>query len=611
MQDHVLKLLKQLNDELRESISVVIEKRPPFEQQIPQNDSDSGDEESGEDGRITELGMRLCSIRDILSKLNKLAFKIRNSNLRSISLKPLLYREFVSVAGDESGMNQHKDMEATQELRGVGDHLSTESGELNLTEGQTDIFDRYAEFDCRYMTELFESICEVSDVPQNRILFERLTKAITTRRRIIRYWSRHADKLATGTQNFLGPPMGFGGTKLSSQSHVGEEEAPKLHASGKPESVAQTATSYADTELTTAYNEKKRGNIDSTPVISYISTTWNIHGNVVEVPLLPLPANKGSDFISTLTIHRFVLIALCYLQQPTARDKSGKTIYSEIFSRICALTTSVMKRIGCMGGGVSGPNMKHPAAVFETPRQLADHLCTEHTDNLPETQIPDLVELGEASLEDERERCPICLDKDTFIKSRTTHLANHLERVALFALSRGETEESGLSNAAKGAKTAESRGSLSSISLVFTDRGFISMTLAHKYGKRWMNRTTSLRTKENSTSNAPRPPIANQQGMLPPMFQKGSGVLLTPMGGRYLRILNMRYNTVREGWEYQMVYMSKQGRRLYEKGRRFPETDLCQAPSPADNFFFHDFFAGSSSGPSLAEFTARGGSGRS
>lgn len=117
---------------------------------------------------------------------------------------------------------------------------------------------------------------------------------------------------------------------------------------------------------------------------------------------------------------------------------------------------------------------EHSNAFFRSPELLTNHLRTPHTSSLTKSQISDLVDVAETSLIDERTFCPICLIDGPFQKGLHNHLANHLERIALFALPRGIGEavegSNASSNAAQG-MGARSQNSWSSDSLAFSDHG--------------------------------------------------------------------------------------------------------------------------------------------
>jgi hypothetical protein len=80
----------------------------------------------------------------------------------------------------------------------------------------------------------------------------------------------------------------------------------------------------------------------------------------------------------------------------------------------------------------------------ESSAGLEDHLRREHSDTLPETQLPAIVKVGETTTVEIRSRCPICcVSSDTEgLGDFHNHVANHLERIATFALPTGTGDDS-------------------------------------------------------------------------------------------------------------------------------------------------------------------------
>lgn len=84
------------------------------------------------------------------------------------------------------------------------------------------------------------------------------------------------------------------------------------------------------------------------------------------------------------------------------------------------------------------------------------------------------MDVTETSLVDNRPHCPICLADGPFAKGLENHVANHLERIAAFALPRGLTRGAGDSDAGSNAsqrRSANSQASKESGSLTFSDTG--------------------------------------------------------------------------------------------------------------------------------------------
>jgi hypothetical protein len=187
-------------DEINVGLEVINEVRLPLEEQ-PRTKSQSDDEDSSEssqdeaDGnsspvRRTELAQHLSTITAVMADLYKLSFKIRSPSSRSMAVKAMLYKE-----------------------------VDKETG--------VDLFSVYSESDRRHVEESLKELRKDRASPQlegqrdYQFLVDRLSKAVTNRRRYFRYWRRHATKLATMVgdsvveQKQLIPPIsGFKSTGL-------------------------------------------------------------------------------------------------------------------------------------------------------------------------------------------------------------------------------------------------------------------------------------------------------------------------------------------------------------------------------------------------------------
>ncbi len=65
-----------------------------------------------------------------------------------------------------------------------------------------------------------------------------------------------------------------------------------------------------------------------------------------------------------------------------------------------------------------------------------------HPDKILETELPILLDMCERpACSDEKDACPLCLEELTLLELRS-HLAAHLEDLALFVLPAGTDEES-------------------------------------------------------------------------------------------------------------------------------------------------------------------------
>lgn len=214
---------------------------------------DSSEEESeieNEDRLIaTELSQHVLTVMDILADLYKLSFRIRSAVTRTKSLKPTLYKEI-----DE--------------------------------ETRVDKFEEYAHYDYNHVLESFKQLRKDTAERMSKILFEssekelegmylveRLAITITKRRRVLCYWQRHAKKLLDAPDVPKGDTVPKGATAHLNASQL-----------------------LSGTEATT-YDRKLDDSLDRQSVISYVSTAFDVHGNVVDLPPAPVAASRGSEFV--------------------------------------------------------------------------------------------------------------------------------------------------------------------------------------------------------------------------------------------------------------------------------------------------------------------------
>ena len=104
---------------------------------------------------------------------------------------------------------------------------------------------------------------------------------------------------------------------------------------------------------------------------------------------------------------------------------------------------------------------------------MTAHYRQEHGNGLEDEQIASLTELSAIDLPDERTNCPICLAPSPFENGTANHIANHLERVALFSLPRSviEAENSVEGSGASQRLGVGSTNSSLSTSLNFDEEG--------------------------------------------------------------------------------------------------------------------------------------------
>jgi hypothetical protein len=110
---------------------------------------------------------------------------------------------------------------------------------------------------------------------------------------------------------------------------------------------------------------------------------------------------------------------------------------------------------------------EHPDAVFPSQSGLEHHLRQMHLDSFPESQLVTITKVGEATTIDTRGQCPICrVPTDTEgLGDLQSHIANHLERIATFALPHGMEEDSDGASSIAGPGSTSSKSLLGSVSI--------------------------------------------------------------------------------------------------------------------------------------------------
>jgi len=110
---------------------------------------------------------------------------------------------------------------------------------------------------------------------------------------------------------------------------------------------------------------------------------------------------------------------------------------------------------------------EHINAVFRSSSSLEDHLHRGHPGSFPEEQLSSIIRVGETSAIDLRQACPICFVAVTMERGLQNHIANHLERLAVFALPKDvDSTEGELDGASSAASRGRSVGSSASQHLI-------------------------------------------------------------------------------------------------------------------------------------------------
>ncbi|KAF4960065.1 hypothetical protein FSARC_10560 [Fusarium sarcochroum] len=410
MQSNISKLLQQLNTVLKESIAVTSGVRLPFdEQSVPSDvsDEESASESDIDDGpELKELSVRVSSIADIQRNLYQLGYKIRDPSTRPTSTKATWIRQI----DDETNV---------------------------------DLFDKLYEFDKGHVTEFFDSIRQGRKAPDNShdALLERLTSSNTLRRKYFNYWKKHAEKLNSRADSLIPVPQ-LAQVSLSDRSKV-EDNSRVRQEQLALDIEQQTYMSKTDA---TPYDPAKDNETEKGTVISTSSTAIDADGKGVDIPKAPAEAIEGKPFACPYCA------VLCPPKQGRTKGWKAHVLY-DLQPYVCTYEN-------CTRGNELYRSRKrwveheetahrcswrcrdHPDVLYATSDGLRSHFLLEHDRSLNSEQVDDLLRISTVGRADDRGSCPICFEQQPFSKGLTNHLANHLERIALFALPMTVLEDS-------------------------------------------------------------------------------------------------------------------------------------------------------------------------
>ncbi|KAK6541415.1 hypothetical protein TWF694_007227 [Orbilia ellipsospora] len=416
VRSNVLKHLARLNQTLVESTEVTSGARLPFEQQPRPEDSSSecsSSEESESDDELPkELVLHMGAINEILSDLYKLSFKIRNSSTRPTSN---LRIELYSEVDEETGIDK---------------------------------FAAYEEFDKRYIedslrqlrqdaTKEMETISpEITETDQ--YLIHRLVATMNKRRKTLRYWQRHANKLAVvpkEPKEIVKPPRGL--ELKPAYTEIRSVEKPGKQIQLLPSVVAKTILSKTEA---TKFDKRLDDVLETQSVISYASRATDIYENDVELPAPPAAAFNGPEF----------LCPYCGIVCPARHGerRAWKAhILRDLQPYICTYkecenghhifsSQTTWLEHERLGHRQIWQCYEHVEPKFWSKEALQHHLEAEHGDDLTEVQIQNLIQISELSVEDTRTACPFCLLEGPFPKGFENHMAFHMRKLATFSVSR-------------------------------------------------------------------------------------------------------------------------------------------------------------------------------
>ncbi|KAK1750545.1 hypothetical protein QBC47DRAFT_331655 [Echria macrotheca] len=446
MLSNVTNLLQQLQSNLAESSAVVSGTRLPFEAMEPPADLSDSDMTDEEDDLVNELAMRLSSIVDVLKSLYILGFKIRNPMLRPSPVKATQYRE-----------------------------IDPETG--------IDIIGAYAEFDRRHVQAMIQLLRRDTDPTADPgYLATRLAAAITTRRRNFRYWEKHGQKLSLHAPSREGTSAVLAQTQRPAHQSSSQGD-PGLRPTLEPLRISGPMTILSVTEAT-RFEDTPDDRTDAETIISYASTALDADGHHLQIPKPPQDALLGKDFVCP---YCSVICPAKYGQSKAWRSH----VIHDLQPYICTYygCCESERLYGSRRQWVEHENThrqrwrcyEHPGIVYLTPDGLREHLYQSHQQGQPtKDQVETLVELSAISLADDRLSCPICYQDGPFHKGLENHLANHLERIALFALP-SIIEEAGSAQAKSGKRSSRQSGD-SLAAPVFDDPGRPTRVFSKEFG---------------------------------------------------------------------------------------------------------------------------------
>ncbi|KAF7516428.1 hypothetical protein G7054_g14157 [Neopestalotiopsis clavispora] len=403
MHQNVLQLLRQLKTHVIEASNVIADIRPAFEDQaVTEGSDDSGSDFDSDDEQGSpgpfELEIRLSRMDNILTSLYKLGYQIRSPHQQTASRKALTY----------SKKNPNT---------------------------ERDILDFYTIQDRSHVESLFASLRQFRE-SNNKLgdpLRARLAASITARRRQFQYWEDHAKKLSYNAK-----PRG----NDQSLADPAVQDNRRLEEPGYAPTLPST-TEASNRMPATIFNE----GMETATVVTTASTARDLQGRSAEFPAPPSGAQAG-DFIcpycKVLCPHKYSI------------GKAWKThVLHDLRPYVSWLSheASAHRRVW---------ECRTHAKQFDLPSDLEIHFRGQHLELQNEDDLHDQVSKSYTDMTDSRTTCPVCLMSGPFHKGLENHLANHLERVALFALPRNTEDSENSDNSNHGSDIAYATASQSS-----------------------------------------------------------------------------------------------------------------------------------------------------
>ncbi|USP75796.1 MACRO domain containing protein [Curvularia clavata] len=408
---NTLKLLQELETNVNEAHAVVSGARLPYEEQTPPEPTEDDD-----DGFFSADSDDENSSNSSDEPRTELSMRFREI----VDIIDNLYKLSVRIR--------------TPGLRSRS--LKASSYTQKDPETGIDIFDVYAEQDLKHVKELVSFLRQpyVGDSVQEEhdFLIKRLSAAVTLRRRHFKYWKRHRDKLSSA--------------EVADEVQEVKVAAPvdgaaQVHDDG----VGKNPTVPVATTLKEAPSQKTGKTLLS-----------GTEATQLHQPLDDIIDNKSvtSYAVTTSSAHTAGLFA----PQDTAKEDPGEHIYYRTYSHTVVHTKTVRARTYSFAAAENGLSMKQATARFGDVQSIQTLF--------PESQLETIAKVGEATAVDMREKCPICYasaDAEE-LDDLQSHIANHLERIATFALPHGSEDDSDGASGIASPGSASSRSLLGSVS---------------------------------------------------------------------------------------------------------------------------------------------------
>jgi hypothetical protein len=241
---------------------VLAQKRPPYEEHDLDfgNVSDDSDSDDSSE-QVPELVQRLQTIVTTIRSLYKLSFAIRRLGARVVSQKAELYRDLIPGSEVEYG---------------EGFHLLDREHVVNLLNDLRRV--ALTSSEDRDVNDQRSRHPDASEEP----LTDRLTSAITKRRRQFRYWKSHKQKLAQVAT------VEIKGFKQDSMPQEQERTTGTVIEKSKPDATASARSRDPRTETeATRYVPAPSGQEDAVSIAPSASTARDLDGHEAMLPAPP------------------------------------------------------------------------------------------------------------------------------------------------------------------------------------------------------------------------------------------------------------------------------------------------------------------------------------